>query len=71
MKYQVVVDTPKGVIFGKISEPTEEELLEVKDALKRIVKNGDMFTLETQEGQVIMSEQMIQQSLFLIKTVED
>ncbi len=71
MKYQIVVDTPKGVIFGKVSELTEDQVLEVKEALNRIVQESDRFSIQTEEGEVFMSEQMIRQSLFMLMTVKD
>lgn len=70
MKYQVVVDTPKGVLFTKVVELSEEEVDEAKYALSRVVESGDRFSVETEDGVVFMSGEMIKQSLFMLKTLE-
>ncbi len=63
---KIVAHTPHGVFNGKEIEYTEEQYKAIGSFLERLPQMK-YFSLETPNGEIYMTKEMIDQSLFVLE----
>lgn len=64
---KIIAHTKYGVFTSVEQTATEEEFLEVGEFLANVVERGARFSLDTAEGKIFFSENMIKDSLFILQ----
>ena len=64
MKLKVI--TPLGTFKSK-NTLSDENRKEVRDFCKKMIEDGAYLTLETTEGEIVISGEMIKQSIFILE----
>ena len=67
---KIYVETPNGTIIE--SKGTKEfTLMEMQSKIEEYVRNMSYFTVHTKEGTVILPKGVLQNSMILLKEVEE
>lgn len=64
---KIIAHTKHGVFTSVERTVTEEEFLKVSEFLADIAERGTRFSLDTAEGEIFFSGNMIKDSLFILQ----
>jgi len=64
---KIIAHTKYGVFTSVERTVTEGEFLEVGEFLANVVERGTRFSINTEEGEMFFSENMIKDSLFILQ----
>lgn len=64
---KIIAHTKYGVFTSVERTVTEEEFLETSEFLSDVVERGTRISIDTEEGEIFFSENMIKDSLFILQ----
>lgn len=68
-KVRVIAHTPVGVFYSTISETTADDIGTLDDLIK--TSNLKYLAFDTEKGKIILKQRTVENSVFLIETIED
>lgn len=67
---KIIVHTERGIFTSVDSKntPTKENMENLMDVMKEVVKNGSYFDMDTENGKMLIGKELLKTAVFFIKS---